>query len=81
MFHAYINIFLLSICKAARLSKSAHVPERAFARRVPVGGSEIKKALRKLISLGYIQMHPTRGEMTYQLTIEGIKLCREIASS
>ncbi len=69
---------LLSICKSAHLSKSAHVPERAFARKIPAAGSEVKKALRKLISLGYVQMHPTRVEMTYQLTGDGLKLCREM---
>ncbi|MFB3766611.1 MAG: hypothetical protein ACE14P_15385 [Methanotrichaceae archaeon] len=37
--------------------------------------------MRKLISLGYGQMHPSRGEMTYQLTGDGLKLCREMAKA
>lgn len=69
---------LLSICKACKMSKSAHVPEKAFARRHTEAGREVNKALRKLISLGYVLMHPTRGEMTYALSREGVALCREM---
>jgi len=69
---------LLSICRACKMSKSAHVPEKAFARRHTEAGREVKKALRKLISLGYVLMHPTRGEMTYALSKDGVALCREM---
>ena len=61
------------------MSKSSHVPERAFARRFPNQGRLIKKALRELIRDGYVRMHPTRGEMTYELTGVGLAFCREIA--
>jgi Mn-dependent DtxR family transcriptional regulator len=70
---------LVSICKATRISKSSHVPERAFARRFPNEGRLVKKALRELIREGYVRMHPTRGEMTYELTAEGLAFCREMA--
>ena len=36
-------------------------------------GRLVKKALRKLIREGYARMHPTRGEMTYELTREKLK--------
>jgi Mn-dependent DtxR family transcriptional regulator len=70
---------LISICKATKTSKSAHVPERSFARRIPNEGRLVKKALRELIREGYVSMHPTRGEMTYELTNEGLAFCREMA--
>jgi Mn-dependent DtxR family transcriptional regulator len=69
---------LVSICKATRMSKSSHVPERAFARRFPNEGRLVKKALRELIREGYVKMHPTRGEMTFELTAEGLAFCREV---
>lgn len=70
---------LVSICKATKMSKSSHVPERAFARRFPNEGRLVRKALRKLIREGYVRMHPTRGEMTYKLTGDGLAYCREMA--
>jgi Mn-dependent DtxR family transcriptional regulator len=62
---------LVSTYKATKTSKSAHVPERSFARRFPNEGRLVKKALRELIREGYVRMHPSRGEMTYELTDEG----------
>jgi Mn-dependent DtxR family transcriptional regulator len=70
---------LVSICKATKISKSTHVPERSFARRFPNEGRLVKKALRELIREGYVRMHPTRGEMTYELTDDGLAFCREVA--
>jgi len=70
---------LISICRAVKMSKSAHVPERAFTRKFPNEGRQIKKVLRELIREGYVKQHPTRGEMTYDLTNEGQAFCREMA--
>jgi predicted transcriptional regulator len=36
------------------------------------------KALNSLIARGYVRQHPTKGEMTYELTNTGLDLCREI---
>jgi hypothetical protein len=69
---------LISICKATKMSKSSHVPERAFARKFPNEGRLVKKALRELIREGYVRMHPTRSEMTYELTGDGLEFCREM---
>jgi CTP-dependent riboflavin kinase len=69
---------LQSICKATNMSKAAHVPEQAFVKRFPGAECEAKKTLKKLISLGYVKMHPTRGGMTYDLTNAGWDLCKEL---
>ncbi|VVB63937.1 Uncharacterised protein [uncultured archaeon] len=70
---------LIAICRATKMSKSSHVPEKAFARKFPNEGRLVKKALRELIREGYVRMHPTRGEMTYELTAGGLAFCREMA--
>jgi Mn-dependent DtxR family transcriptional regulator len=69
---------LQSICAATKISKHAHVPEHAFIKKFPGSEREARKALKKLISQGYAQMHPTRGEMTYELTDAGWEICREL---
>jgi predicted transcriptional regulator len=69
---------LISICRTVKMSKSAHVPERAFARKFPSEGRQVRKALRELIREGYVKQHPTHGEMTYDLTKEGLAFCREM---
>lgn len=69
---------LQSVCKATKMSKASHVPEQAFLKRFPGAEREARKALKKLISLGYVKMHPTRGGMTYDLTDDGWNLCREL---
>jgi hypothetical protein len=66
---------LISICKAVRMSKAAHVPEEAFIRKFS-DAREVKKALKDLVSAGYVKKHPTSGGMTYDLTGDGIRLCR-----
>jgi hypothetical protein len=40
---------------------------------------ETEMALRSLIVRGYARMHPTHGEMTYELTDDELAFCREIA--
>jgi RIO-like serine/threonine protein kinase len=74
-----LDLFVLQvICKATHISKSAHVPPEAFVKRLPFSGRRIKKALKKLVTSGYVQLHPTRGGMTYALTKAGLDKCREI---
>jgi hypothetical protein len=73
------DLFVLQvICKATHISKSAHVPPEAFVKQLPSSGRRIKKALQKLVTSGYVQLHPTRGGMTYALTKAGFDKCREI---
>jgi predicted transcriptional regulator len=64
MVGTFERLVLTSICKATNISKSAHVPKSYF--------------MKKLIARGYVRQHPTRGEMTYELTNTGLDLCREI---
>ncbi|GEM_PF-586687 len=69
---------MISMCKAAKMSNSAHVPEQAFARRFPGRGDKVRKALRDLIREGLVRKHPTRNEMTFELTKDGVAFCREL---
>lgn len=78
MIRRFEKAVLQSICKATKISKHAHVPEHAFIKKFPGAEREARKALKKLISYGYVQMHPTRGGMTYELTDMGWKLCQEL---
>ena len=38
----------------------------------------VPDVVEKLIKLGYVQRHPTRGGMTYQISKEGRDLCRTL---
>jgi len=69
---------LVSICKATNVSKSAHVPKPYFMKRFSKGKREAEKSLKKLISFGYVVIHPTGGETTFGLTADGIGLCRQL---
>lgn len=71
---------LAELCRATKTSKAAHVSEHAFVKKFP-NEKHARKALRKLITAGYVAMHPTRGEMTYQMTKAGWDICREIKGS
>jgi len=72
---------LASICKAADGSKSAHVPRPYFMKTFQENKHQMKqaeKALKSLIIRGYIYPHPTRDEMTYQMTQMGWEECRKM---
>jgi hypothetical protein len=81
MVGTFEELVLTSICKATKISKSAHVPKPYFMKKFQNNKHQKKaaeKALLSLIARGYVQQHPTRGEMTYELTDGGVELCREI---
>jgi len=70
---------LMSICHKTGISKKAHIPKQYFLKRFK--GRErryAEKALLNLIRRGYVSEHPTRGEMTYQLTDLGRAECIKI---
>lgn len=69
---------LVKLCQATNTAKAAHVPEHVLVRRFPNLGHRVRKALSKLISKGYVARHPTRNEMTYQLTEIGWEECRKL---
>lgn len=72
---------LASICKATNGSKSAHVPRPYLMRKFQENKHQKKqaeKALKSLIARGYVYLHTTGGEMTYQMTDAGWKICREM---
>lgn len=60
------------------MAKATHLPEHVLVHRFPNLGHRVRKALKKLVSEGYVQRHPTRDEMTYQITNAGRDLCREM---
>lgn len=72
---------LVAICKATNASKSAHVPKPYFMKKFKNISKEAEKSLKKLISLGYVDVHPTSRETTFGLTVDGIELCRKLKES
>ncbi|MCD6209678.1 hypothetical protein DRN80_06405 [Methanosarcinales archaeon] len=73
---------LISICHKTKMSKKVHIPKQYFLNRFK-GRKRVyaEKALLSLIKKGYVIKHPTRGEMTYQLTDFGRKECMKFAGS
>jgi len=70
---------LMSICHKTGISKKAHIPKQYFLKRFKGRKREYaEKALLGLITKGYVGQHPTKGEMTYQLTDLGRKECMKI---
>ncbi|MCJ7443896.1 MAG: hypothetical protein MUO26_05105 [Methanotrichaceae archaeon] len=81
MISEFEKLVLISICKATNTSKSAHNPKPYFMKKFQNNKHQRKAAERALLSLiarGYVSKHPTRGEMTYGLTGDGLAICREI---
>ncbi len=69
---------LVKLCQETNMAKAAHLPEHVLVHRFPNLGHRVRKALNKLASKGYVARHPTRNEMTYQLTDFGIDECRRM---
>jgi predicted transcriptional regulator len=69
---------LVKLCQETTMAKAAHPPEHILVHRFPNLGHRVRKALNKLVSKGYVARHPTRNEMTYQLTDIGIDECRRM---
>ena len=81
MIRTFERLVLTNICKATKISKSAHVPKPYFMKKVQHDKHHVKaaeKALLSLIARGYVRQHPIRREMTYELTNTGLDLCIEI---
>lgn len=71
------RLVLAKICIATEGSKSAHVPEHTFIKKFQ-DVKAARKALKKLVSGGYVARHPTAGEMTFQMTQNGWEECRRM---
>jgi len=81
MLGEFKRLVLMSICKATNGSKSAHVPRPYFMKKFQEDKHQKKqaeKALKSLIARGYVHLHATGREMTYQMTEAGWKICREM---
>lgn len=69
---------LANLCMKTKGSKGAHLPEPYFMNKPQFQGRKGSRALRELVALGYIKVHPTGGETTYELDERGFKVCREL---
>ncbi|MFG1546169.1 MAG: hypothetical protein AAE976_06690 [Thermoplasmataceae archaeon] len=71
---------MVAMCDAVNYSKSAHVPEGTVCRKFQSDlQGEAKKVLKKgLKKKGFITLHPTGGNPTYQLTDKGFRACQII---
>jgi RIO-like serine/threonine protein kinase len=70
---------LMAMHQEVGLSTNAHVPLTSIHRHFPkhVRGFA-KKALKELVKLGLVSIHPTGGSTTYSLTVEGVNKIRGI---
>jgi RIO-like serine/threonine protein kinase len=78
MINRFDEMVLLKICRKTNMSPHSHVPAEAFKRGFPGKEDRAQDSLDKLIKLGYVQRHPRRGGMTYQISKEGRDLCRTL---
>lgn len=76
MINRFDETVLIRVCGKTKMSTHNHMPAEAFKRGFPGKEDRAQESLEKLIKLGYVQRHPTRGGMTYQLTNAGRDLCR-----
>jgi hypothetical protein len=68
---------LRALADACNWSLHAHVPIEAITGRMQRNlRGDAKKALKKLRAKGYCVAHPTRGNLTYQLTFTGLNAAR-----
>lgn len=66
---------LCVLAKVSNRSLKAHVSKHLFYLGYPSRDrGEAKKALRRVVRLGFAMRHPTAGGMTYQLTRRGLIL-------
>lgn len=78
MISRFDELVLLKICRKTSLSLPNHMPAEAFKRSFPGREERAQDSLEKLIKLGYVLMHPTRGGMTYQIRRAGRDLCKTL---
>jgi predicted transcriptional regulator len=65
---------LLACCDANGFSLGSHVPIEAIKRKLHnIQAKYLNKAEKKLLANGFIVRHPTRNQMTYQLTKKGLE--------
>jgi hypothetical protein len=66
---------LCVLAKVSSRSLKAHVSKHVFFRGYSTKDrGQARKALMRIVQLGLAMKHPTRGEMTYQLTKRGLTL-------
>ena len=66
---------LKALADACNYSLSSHPPEQAILRKFPKNlRGDAKDCLKWLHRKGLCAKHPTHGQITYQLTQEGLRL-------
>ena len=86
--HTLLSMVILSAMEQATLkaladacdySLHAHVPTEAVTCRMAKHlRGDMKKALKTLSRLGYCIKHPTGGNTTWSLTLDGLTLAKSI---
>lgn len=65
---------LVQFCKANGYSTKSHVPIEAVNLDITgVHPKHIRRAKKQLISSGFVLKHPTGRQMTYSISIDGLK--------
>ena len=73
------KVVLIKFYKSVEGSTNAHIPEECIEGKFKSHlRGMVSKVLRKLVRKNLLAEHPTRGGITYQLTIEGRDAYREI---
>lgn len=68
------EVVLFIACQVLNYSLSAHVPKKAITNKIKnMHPKYLKKAFKSLISNGFLRLHPSGRNPTYQLTRKGMK--------
>lgn len=68
---------LKALAEMCNYSLSAHVPKEAVTSKFPKHlRGDAKKCLKKLKSKGFCREHPTGRNITWELTINGLRATR-----
>ena len=69
-----VMVTLVALAEANNYSANAHSAEGAILRGTASHlQGDMKKTLKKLAKEGYAKKHPTQGNMTYNITQQGIE--------
>jgi len=70
---------LRALAEACNFSPNAHPPEESIVRRFPTNlRGDASTALDQLRRLGLCRRHPTRGNTTWNINQEGLRLARQL---
>ncbi len=68
---------LIACCDVCNYSTNCHQPIEKIVRRIDKSaGKLVKRVVKKLVSKGFMIIHPTRGGLTYEPSKDAIELVR-----